>query len=147
LAYRSFRVVSPEDNGSVLANTAIFEVRLATDPPLQLGAGHAYAISINGRAVGQRFTANEFMIPPEFWGDTLPPPNQSLQLDASIVDGNEQLIRKAAPVRFHMRHASIYDRPRAHPQPLPQAQPVKPSPKARSEPVSAIGAAPKRSDP
>lgn len=145
-AYRSFRVVAPENDGSVLANTAIFEVRVAVDPPLQLGAGHAYAISINGRPVGQRFTANEFMIPPEFWGDILPPANQSLQLDASIVDGNGQVIRTAAPVRFQMRQASIFNLPNAHPHPQPL--PVKPpKAKAKAEPVPAIGATPKRSDP
>ena len=36
-AYRSFSVVSPEDNGSAAANTALFEVRVTVDPPLQLG--------------------------------------------------------------------------------------------------------------
>ena len=142
-AYRSFRVVFPEDNGSVMASTAIFEVRLAADPPLQLGAGHAYAVSINGRAVGMRFTANEFMIPPEFWGDTLPPANQSLQLDASIVDGNGQVIKRAAPVRFQMRLVNNINRPRLHPQPQPP--PLKPfAPRAKPEPAN--GGATKRID-
>lgn len=142
-AYRSFRVVFPENDGSVMASTAIFEVRLAVDPPLQLGAGHAYAVSINGRPVGLRFTANEFMIPPEYWGDTLPPANQSLQLDASIVDGNGQVIKRATPVRFQMRLVSNLNHPKAHPQPLP----VKPPLKAKPEPVPAIGAMPKSGDP
>jgi len=140
-AYRSFRVVFPEDNGSVMASTAVFEVRLAVDPPLQLGAGHAYAVSINGRPVGLRFTANEFMIPPEFWDDTLPPTNQSLQLDASIVDGNGQVIKRAVPVRFQMRQANNFNRPRPHPQPFP----VKP-PSLRVKPEPAIGVTPQRSD-
>ena len=33
--YRSFSVVSPENGGSVAANTAFFEVRVAVDPALQ----------------------------------------------------------------------------------------------------------------
>ena len=106
-SYREFAVVWPENEGSVLANTAIFEVRLAVDPPLLLGAGHAFAVSVNGRAVNQRFTATEFMIPPEFWGDAEPPFNQEMQLDAAIVDGSGRVLKRAAPVRFYMRHATL----------------------------------------
>ena len=106
-SYREFSIVWPEKEGSVLANTAIFEVRLAVDPPLLLGEGHAFAVSVNGRAVNQRFTATEFMIPPEFWGDAEPPFNQEMQLDAAIVDGSGRVLKSAAPVRFYMRHATL----------------------------------------
>ena len=115
-AYRAFSIVQPENDVSVLANTALFEVRVAVDPPLQLGEGHAFAVSIDGRRVGQRFTANEFMIPPEFWGDVVPPPGQRLQLDAAIVDGDGRELRKADPVNFFMRYAPLPNRPR---RPLP----------------------------
>ena len=47
------------------------------------------------------------MIPPEFWGDTLPPANQSMLLEASIVDGVGQVLKTAPPVWFFMRHASL----------------------------------------
>ena len=110
-AYRSFSIVWPENEGSVLANTAIFEVRLAIDPPLRLGDGHAFMVRINGRAVAQRFTASEFMIPPEFWGDDLPPPNQLMQLDARVVDGEGRELVSAPPVRFYLRHATLRNRP------------------------------------
>lgn len=117
-AYRSFAIVFPENEGSVVANTAVFEVRVAVDPPLQLGARHAVTVSLNGQPVGRRFTATEFMIPPEFWGDTLPPPNQRMQLDASIVDGDGRVLRQATPVSFYLRHASRLNLP-PHPQPRP----------------------------
>jgi hypothetical protein len=132
-AYRSFSVVWPENDGSVVANTAVFEVRVAVDPPLQLGDGHAFVVSINGRRVDQRFTSTEFMIPPEFWGDVLPPANQAMQLDASIVDGAGQVLQQAAPVRFYLRHATILNhpgRPRPHPPTRPQA-PSPPPPRER----------------
>jgi hypothetical protein len=131
LPYRSFSVISPENNGSVVANTAVFEVRVAVDPPLQLQIGHAFVVSINGRPVGQRFTASEFMIPPEFWGDTLPPPNQQLQLDASIVDGVDQILKQAAPIRFYMRYATIQNRPRP-----PHVPPVSPAPAPPKAPLA-----------
>jgi hypothetical protein len=111
-AYRSFRIVSPEDNGSVAANSALFDVRVAVEPALQLGAGHAIMISVNGQAVGQRFTASEFTIPPEFWGDTLPPANQRQQLEATIVDRNGVVLEQAAPVTFILRYVvGGYQRP------------------------------------
>ena len=129
-AYQKFSIVSPENDGSVLANTALFEVRVAVEPPLQLGEGHAVTVSINGRPVGQRFTAGEFMIPPEFWGDTLPPLNQSLQLDASIVDGVGQVLKNAPPIRFFMRHATVTNH-RKRPVHLPLVPPQSPDPKPR----------------
>lgn len=131
-AYRSFSIVSPEDNGSAAANTALFEVRVAVDPPLQLGAGHAFVVSINGRPVGQRFTATEFVVPPEFWGDTLPPANQSMQLDASIVDAGGEVIKKARPIRFFMRYVTILNNPRRPvPLPLPISPPHRPLPQTK----------------
>ena len=122
-AYRDFSIVFPENGGSVAANTAVFEVRLAVDPPLQLGEQHAFSVSINGRPVGQRFTSTEFMIPPEFWGDTLPPENQSAQLDASIVDANGSVLKKASAVRFVMRYVTLLNKPHRpflKPTPLPK---------------------------
>ena len=133
-AYRSFAVVFPENDGSVVANTAVFEVRVAVDPPLQLGARHAITVSLNGQPVGRRFTATEFMIPPEFWGDTLPPPNQRMQLDAAIVDGDGRVLRQAAPVSFFLRHASRLNLP-PHPQPRPVTPGVTVPPATR-KPVS-----------
>jgi hypothetical protein len=118
--YQKFSIVFPENNGSVAANTALFEVRVALEPALQLGEGHAIMVSVNGRPVGQRFTATEFMIPPEFWGDTLPPANQRHQVDAAIVDGNGAVIRRAEPVTFYLRYVEFrHHRPVHRPVPLP----------------------------
>ena len=135
-AYQRFAVVYPEDNGSIVANTAVFDVRVAVDPALKLGEGHAFVVSLNGRPVGQRFTATEFMIPPEFWGDRLPPPNQAVQLDASIVDANNQVLKAAAPVRFILRYAVVVTHPKRPPGQIKPPRPPKPPqpatpPKAR----------------
>ena len=130
--YRVFSIVQPENDGSMLANTALFEVRVAVDPPLQIGAGHAFAVSIDGRAVGQRFTATEFIIPPEFWGDAVPSPGQRLQLDAVIVDRDGRALSKAEPVRFFMRYAPALNRPR---------QPLKLPRVPAKSPGQAVGAA------
>ncbi len=122
--YRSFSIVFPENDGSVVANTALFEVRVALDPALRLGEGHAITVSINGRPVGQRFTASEFMIPPEFWGDQLPPPNQRIQLGATIVDGDGKVLKEAAPVQFQMRYTTGLQRPlQLRPKPVPTKLP------------------------
>ncbi len=134
-AYQKFSIVAPANDGSVLANTALFEVRVAVEPPLQLGEGHAVTVSINGRPVGQRFTAGEFMIPPEFWGDTLPPANQSHQLDAAIVDRNGAVLRRAEPVTFHLRYVAGLQHRHA-PRPVLMPIPVdKPRPPAQPEPL------------
>lgn len=136
--YRSFSVVFPENNGSVVANTAVFEVRVAVDPPLQLAEQHSIVVRINGQIVGQRYTATEFMIPPDFWGDNLPPANQSMQLDASIIDANGQVIKKAAPVRFYLRYPSMINRPQRLPR-APIVPPiVLPKPKVEPEPSSGV---------
>jgi hypothetical protein len=135
-SYHSFSIVSPANNGSVVANTAVFEVRVAVDPPLSLGEGHYFAVSLNGQPVGQRFTSTDFMIPPEFWGDALPPPNQTIQLDASIVDGNGQVLKKAVPIRFVLRYATVMNHPK-RPLPTPNVLPKPvPRPKPELEPAA-----------
>lgn len=108
--YDRFQIVSPENDGSTVANTAVFEVRLAVNPPLRLAEQHAFVISLNGRPVNQRFTATEFMVPPEFW-EELPPPNQEMQLEASIIDGKGQILKRADPVRFYLRYTTVYQNP------------------------------------
>lgn len=120
-AYRAFSIVQPANYGSVLANTALFEVRVAVDPPLQLGAGHAFAVRINGRAVDARFAASEFMIPPEFWGDVAPPAGQLMQVDASIVDRDGRELKQADPVRFFMDYAPRVGAPPPPPPPPTRA--------------------------
>lgn len=150
-AYANFLIVSPEDGGSVVANTGAFEVRLAVEPRLLLGEGHAFVVRINGRELAQRFTSTELLIPSEFWGDSLPAPNQEAQIDAAIVDGTGRVLKRAAPVRFFMRYATVLNRPHPlvpihpiqpihpvrpiPPQPIQPVQPVKPTP-----PPKAVGA-------
>ena len=118
-AYRAFSIVQPANYGSVLANTALFEVRVDVDPPLLLGEGHAVTVRINGRAVGVRFTASEFMIPPQFWGDVVPPPGQLQQVEASIVDRDGRELKQADPVRFFMDYVPHVGAP------SPPAQPTR----------------------
>ncbi|EXI68987.1 MAG: hypothetical protein AW08_00813 [Candidatus Accumulibacter adjunctus] len=125
-SYRRLAITFPEDGGAVVANTALFEVRLAVEPRLQLGEGHAFVVAINGRPVEQRFTASEFMIPPEFWGDTLPPANQFHQLDAAIIDHAGRVLLRARPVTFQLRHASIAPRQWQRPQPPIEVKPPRP---------------------
>lgn len=108
LVYRSVAIVSPEDNGSVAGDSSVFEVRLAADPPLLLGDGHAFVVRINGRFVERRFTSTEFIIPPEFWPDGYVPANQSMQIEASIVDGVGQVLMRSAPVVFHTRQLAVH---------------------------------------
>ena len=120
--YRSFAIVFPENDGSILANTAVFEVRVAVDPALRLDEGHAFSVRVNGQPVAQRFTATEFTIPPEFWGDQMPPPNQRLQLGAAIVDRNGVVLKEATPIQFQLRYATLLQRP--HPlRPQPHSEP------------------------
>ncbi len=156
--YDRFQIISPENDGSTVANTAVFEVRLAVSPPLRLADQHAFVISLNGRPVNQRFTATEFMVPPEFW-EELPPPNQAMQLDASIIDGRGQILKRADPVRFYLRYTTVYqnpnypyypDRPvvwppqRPHPMPPHIPQPPtnggdhKPPPRPAEEPTEPV---------
>jgi hypothetical protein len=126
--YRRLAISFPEDGGAVVANTALFDVRLVVEPPLRLGEGHAFVVAINGRSVEQRFTASEFTIPPEFWGDTLPPANQFHQLDAAIVDSAGRSLLRARPVTFQLRHAFIAPRrPWQRPQPPIEVQPRPPA--------------------
>ncbi len=149
VAYRSFSIVAPEDDGSVVANTAQFEVRLSVEPALRIGEGHAFAVSVDGRPVAQRFTASEFTIPPEFWGDDLPLPNQRHQLAAAIVDRDGQVLKQAAPVQFYLRHATLLQRrpaPRPPEAPLAPRPPQAPSPAAVIEPKAKAAEGVRRMD-
>ena len=128
--YSSFFVVYPENGGAVAANTAAFEVRLAVDPSLQLDQQHAFAIALNGQPVGQRFGSTEFLIPPSFWNDRLPPDNQTIQLDATIVDGEGKVVRQAEPVRFVMRHVTHLNHQRLPDSRSPKAPRHDPGPGA-----------------
>jgi hypothetical protein len=139
--YQSLVILSPEDEGSVIINSGMIDVRLSVDPSLQLGEGHAFVISVNGRRVGQRFTSTEMTIPPEFWGG-MPPANQFAQLDASVVDEAGRELIRATPVRFFMRYTTVLNNPnRFHPFPVitpirPMA-PTVPAPPPKSTPEKA----------
>ena len=146
--YRSLAIVSPENNGSVAGDSSVLEVRLVADPPLLLGDGHVFVVRINGRFVERRFTSTEFIIPPEFWVDGYLPANQSMQIDASIVDGAGQVMMRAAPTVFYTRQLSV--RPGLYPQlpgylPPPVRPPRPPhKPKMRGQAVEVPSAAIKK---
>ncbi|MDR2507383.1 MAG: hypothetical protein LBD67_05230 [Candidatus Accumulibacter sp.] len=114
--YQNFSVTWPQDSGSVIINPGTFDVRLAIDPALRIEEGHAFSVSINGEPVRERFTATEFMIPPEFFGDSLPV-NQFASLQASIVDRDGIVVKKAEPVRFFMRFTTVLQNPNLSPNP------------------------------
>ncbi|MBI2307842.1 MAG: hypothetical protein HYU78_11135 [Rhodocyclales bacterium] len=143
-AYRSLRVVFPEAGGSVAANNATFEVRVAVDPPLLVEKGHAFALRLDGRPVPGRFTATEMMIPPEFFGEVAPAGGQRHVLEVSIVDAGGQSLLTAPPVDFQTRYVTFLQRPhgfpfRPSPVPVPtpptlQKTPLKATPAPASEP-------------
>lgn len=141
--YRSFAVVFPEADGSVAINNGTFQINLRSDPPLQIGQGHAFTVRLNGRQVPGRYTATEFMVPQEFFGDAAPAVSvQRYQLDASIVDATGATVTTAAPVQFNGRYVTILQNPAYRQQQLypfkPQtpATSTKPAPTRSEEPVA-----------
>lgn len=120
--YRSLAILAPENNGSVLGDTSQLEVRLAVDPPLLLAEGHAFVVRANGRLVDQRFTATEFILPPDSWPEGYLPSNRSVQLEVSIVDGSGQVVMRAAPIQFFSRQIVV------QPSPYPTYPPYPPYP-------------------
>lgn len=124
IRYKSFAITSPEPNGSVSANTATFEVRVAIDPPLQIEKGHAFVLRMDGRNVPGRYTATEMMVPPEFFGDVVPAGAQQHVMEASVVDVDGAVVVSATPVSFQTRFVNVLQRPRT--MPMPQPKPVVP---------------------
>jgi hypothetical protein len=137
--YRSLEVLAPADGGSVAGNTSFLEVRLAVDPPLQLADGHAFVVSINGRSVDQRFTATDFMIPPEFWPEGYLPANHGVQLDVAVIDANGEVIMRASPVHFRSRPVMFLPQP--YPAP-PWGRPLLPVTRPGARPPGRPGARP-----
>lgn len=126
-AYRSLSILFPENDGGIVSASATFEIRVAVDPPLQIGEGHYFSASVDGRAVGRRFTATEFALPQEFWGDAPPPANQRHQLDVSVLDRTGRVLKQAEPVRFALR-APVYPLQKIRPRHPPRidSRPRKP---------------------
>ncbi len=110
--YRSLAIVFPEEDGSVAANHATFEVRVAVDPPLQIAKGHAFSLRLDGRSVPGRYTGTDMMIPPEFFGDVAPAGVQRHVLEAWVVDADGRQLLAAPPVAFQTRFVTVLQRPR-----------------------------------
>lgn len=117
--YRSLRILFPENDGAIASALAVFDIRLALEPPLLLGEGHYFAATVDGRAVGRRFTANEFTLPQEFWGDAPPLDNQRHQLDVAVLDRSGKVLKQAEPVRFTLR-SPVYPQYRSWPRHPPR---------------------------
>ena len=107
--YRRFGIVFPEADGTVGINMATFEVR------------------VNGRNIPGRFTATENMVPPEFFGDTLPAGSQQNVIEASVIDGQGNVVMRAAPVSFQTRFFNRLQRPRQPPGAVPVPLPAPPA--------------------
>jgi hypothetical protein len=122
---------SPQNDGSVAANTAHCS-RCGSRWNRRCNWARGMP-SWSASTVGPSASASprhEFMIPPEFWGDTLPPANQHYQLDAAIVDGNGAVLKRAEPVTFYLRHVAGWHQ-RPHQRPLLRPLPVQKPPPAQ----------------
>ena len=113
ITYRSLAILAPADGSSVGGDTSFLALRLAIDPPLLRAEGHAFVVRIDDRPIAQRFTATEFVIPPDFWPDGYLPSNQSLQIDVAVIDGRDQVLMRAPSV--HFRTLPVLVRPRPYP--------------------------------
>jgi len=110
--YRSLAVVFPEAGGSVAANQATFEIRVAVDPPLRVDRGDAFVLRLDGRPVPGRYTVTEMMIPPEFFEGVAPAGVQRHVVEASVVDGAGNVLLTAPAVEFQSRFVNKLQRPR-----------------------------------
>jgi len=129
-AYRSFAIVFPEPDGSVAANTGTFEIRVAIEPPLQIASGHSFALRIDGRSVPGRYTATEMMVPPDFFGDSMPAGAQRHVVEASVIDLSGSTVISAQPVSFQTRFVNALQRPHVPQRPPPAAGGLPAAPKA-----------------
>ncbi len=123
--YRRFAIVFPEDGASVASGNGSFDLRMALEPALQADAGHGFIVSVNGRVLAQRFTTSELVIPLEFWSGVFPPSGQPVRLEASLVDANGQVLKRAPAVQFYLHYAL----PGHKARPLPPRRPPFPPPK------------------
>jgi len=143
--YRSLAVVFPEAGGTVAANYATFEVRLAADPALQVERGHAFTLTLDGRPVPGRFTGNDIQVPPAFFGDVVPAGVQRHVLEAAIVDSGGVVLQRAEAIDFQTRFFNVLQRPAVQP---PQfVIPASPAEGRRRPPISTQPASPMANEP
>jgi len=101
--YDSLDILFPAHDSTVVTSTGVFEVQLDAFPSLFTESGDTFAVRINGRDAGRRFSTPQFAIPDDFWGGAPPPNHQEIRLDAAIVDANGQVLKRSKPVHFVLR--------------------------------------------
>jgi len=97
--YTSLIITSPANDATIRENSGKVEIHVATEPPLQAQAGHKILVKMDGQAIGEPATTQQYVL------DNVDRGTHSLQ--ASILDASGNTLVESETVIFHLKRISI----------------------------------------
>ena len=92
-AYVAVTIMNMEDDQAIRANGGIYQIKLASQPALDVAAGHRYAVLINGEVQQKSDTA-------EFQLENLERGTQSI--NAQVQDRDGTVFTSSSPITIHV---------------------------------------------
>lgn len=93
--YRTFRIVSPNDKGTVVDADGQVEVEFELDPRLFIRQGHKIAIRLDGEPVAKT-TAGKYQLTKVRSGEH--------RLHAQVTDADGHILSDGVSITFYLRH-------------------------------------------
>jgi uncharacterized protein DUF4124 len=105
--YKSLKIASPQNQGTIHSNTGSFDVKVSLSPALRKSQGDALVLSINGAALARKFKGTKLHVLPEDWKD-VPPAVAETQIQVAVVDSSGNVLIQSDPVQFFLRRTFIH---------------------------------------
>ena len=104
--YRTLKILSLPDDGTVHSNTGAFDLMVQVSPALRTGAGDRIRVVLDGSVLDTAYSKTPMHIIAEDWGSVANPENDVHSVSVLVVDKSGATLIESTPVRFYVRRAT-----------------------------------------
>jgi hypothetical protein len=110
--YRTLRIATPANRGTVHSNTGAFEVVVQASPGLRAAAGDRIRLVLDGQMLPQPQPSNRIQLTPADWQAAAAAETNQHTLQAAVIDAEGRVLITSAPVVFYVQRAAVGGRRR-----------------------------------
>jgi hypothetical protein len=110
--YRSLRIATPANQGTVHSNTGAFEVVVQASPGLRAAAGDRIQLMLDGNVLPQAQASSRIRLSEADWQAAAAADTVQHTLQAAVLDAGGNVLITSVPVVFYVQRAAVGGRRR-----------------------------------
>lgn len=105
--YRTLRIATPANQGTVRSNSGGFEVLVQASPALRAAAGDRIRLVLDGQPLAQPQASNRIRLTDADWQAAAAADTNQHTLQAAVIDAQGNVLIASVPVVFYVHRAAV----------------------------------------